>query len=808
MEVWVRITIDNEDGRGAQDYTGAVVADSPIKVLRKLNAPSICTTEIALGLPGLPSPARKARVVVTNQAGETLFTGYLATEPVAIYAGAGVTGPVYRARLSAVSDEWLLDKQSAGSISGSGGVLLQLPGSSVMSQLVSAAQNTTGVVETGLTVVPGGNPRAVGAFAVEPSSSWSTNAAAAANATYASYRVINGAVSVSSAGTTVHSFSEADGTLNLAALSTANLRELANDVTISGAEEPAAYVQEIFQGDGTTSVFALSSAAFRATTRTLLKDNFNEATFDSTQWTVSDGSDHIQLTSAGLTVAGGSGYDGQTTLTALNVIEMGGFVLAELGGVVFGAGSDGMLAGFYTGTAVMANCFVGFRVRQSTSTTGGVTMVIPMVNGAEVGTPFTPVAGHRYTLRLRLFCVEIQRVPQRFYCMVDGNIQEFGSVGGVNAPMQVVFDLLDEGASSNTPATVLYDSAAAGANLAVTPAASTFAAVSSVSLYVSVASLEVSQPGSLWVASTLPNGNLQSRLVGSAGQGVDCKVSYGTVTGSPGKVTFFAGRIPVPGERVAVSYRTERRAVARLADAASIASEATTAAGAVVPGVSRWLGKVSAPVARSSADCESAVSAVLAMATARSASLAGTYSVFNPAEDIWPGDVLQVTTNGAEHSLLVRTVEVTDAHSVPEIAGYRVSFANDWATEWEDGLGLKLSEDVAKDAVLPSSAASGPAEVLPNLQNLAVVSLTSSAIQIDAGLTPPSGGGFEVRRRDWVFGAMNSTPDLVLRSPVRSFSIPRSTQTEQFYVRMYDGSTPPVYSRFSAAAIVNWPIAD
>lgn len=799
----MRITIDNEDGRGAQDYTGAVVAEAPIKVVRKLNTPSTCTAEIALGLPGLPAPVRKARVVVSRGAGEILFTGYLATEPVAIYAGAGVAGPVYRARLNAVSDEWLLDKQSAGSSAGSGGVLLQLPGSSVMSQLTSAAQSTAGVVETGLTVLPGGNPRAVGAFAVEPSSSWSTNAAAAANATYASYRVINGAVSVSSAGTTIHSFSDADGTLDLASLSTANLRELANDVTLSGAEEPAAYMQEIFQGDGSTSEFVLSEAAFRANNRTLLKDNFNQAALDTTQWTVSDGSNHIQLTSAGLTLAGGSGYDGQTALTAVNVIEMGGYVLAELGGVVFGAGSDGMLAGFYTGTAVMANCFAGFRVRQSTSTTGGVTTVIPMVNGVEAGSAFTPVAGHRYTLRLNLFCVEMQRVPQRYYCMVDGDIQEFGPVGGVSAPMQLVFDLLDEGASSNTPATVLYDSAAAGANLTVTPAACTFTAVNSVSLYASIASLEVSQPGSLWVGSTLPNGAVQSRLIGSAGQGVDCKASYGTVAGSPGKVTFFAGRVPVAGERVTVSYRTERRAVARIADAASVASEATAAANISVPGVSRWLGKVSAPVARSSADCESAANAVLAMSTARSASLAGSYSMCNPAEDIWPGDVLLVTTNGAAHSLLVRAVEVTDAHSAPEIAAYKILFANDWATEWEDGLGLKLSEEVAKDAVLPPNAASGAAEVLANLQNLEVVNLTSAAIQIDAGVAAPSGGGFEVRRRDWVFGATNSTPDLVLRSPVRSFSIPRSSQTEQFHVRMYDGSTPPVYSRFSASVIVN-----
>ena len=68
------------------------------------------------------------------------------------------------------------------------------------------------------------------------------------------------------------------------------------------------------------------------------------------------------------------------------------------------------------------------------------------------------------------------------------------------------------------------------------------------------------------------------------------------------------------------------------------------------------------------------------------------------------------------------------------------------------------------------------------------------------------GGGFEVRRSDWQFGIGVDAADLVLRSWVRSFSIPRSAQVERFYVRMYDASTPPVYSRFSSAVFMNWPV--
>jgi hypothetical protein len=88
-----------------------------------------------------------------------------------------------------------------------------------------------------------------------------------------------------------------------------------------------------------------------------------------------------------------------------------------------------------------------------------------------------------------------------------------------------------------------------------------------------------------------------------------------------------------------------------------------------------------------------------------------------------------------------------------------------------------------------------------------VTSLTETALQVDAGTAPPAGGGFEVRRRDWEFGSAVDAADLVLRSPVRSFSIPRAAQVERFYVRSYDSSTPPIYSRFSSAIFVNAPVS-
>jgi hypothetical protein len=770
----VKVTIDNLNGAGAVDYSAALCADGPLKIERVLNAPSRCSGLLDVSDVALAVPVRRSRMVVASESGTVLFTGYIATSPEAIYAGTGLMGPVYRYAFSAVSDEWLLDKQ-ASSLSGaglaqSGGQLLK-----TLTNRVDAELFTTTDVMNGLSV---------GVFEPVQTDNWSTNAGVVASATYAAYRVLNGALTLQPAGTVTHALSDGDGTLQIAALQTAAVKELANDVTVSGAMEPTAYVTETFAGDGTTTVFQLSEDPFKpkgsATASQLVTDSFNESAIDTQIWQIADPGSHLELTSAGLTMTGGNGFDGQTTLTAIDSVEMGGTLVIEAGNVQLGGMSTGIVCGLYSGATASANCFVGYNVRQS----GGSTIAVPFVNGAEVGTVYTLLPGHTYTLRIRLHCVEAQRVLQAYYAMVNGAVQSFGG-GLVSAPMAVVFELQDLGVASNTPATVLYDGAVISS-----PASCSFVAVNSVQLVGSMGYCRVTQTGSGWVVSTLPSGTKFTRLIGVAGEGVDCKIS------SSGKVTFFAGRVPIAGEFVTVLYRVQQRAVARLVNAASVAAEAAGG----VPGTAQWLGKILKPVARSSADCESAAAAVLSFSASSAAAVAGTYAAVNPA-DVWPGDVLAITSNGQTMSVVVRRVDVANGGACPEVLTYRIAFANDWA----EGLGLTLSEAIAADALLPQAALSAPGNVLANLQQLQLVSATDTALQVDAGTAPPAGGGFEVRRRDGDFGP-GVDQDLVLRSPVRSFSIPREAQIEHYYVRMYDGSNPPLYSRFSSAVFTDLPV--
>src|SRR6202041_3510007 len=107
---------------------------------------------------------------------------------------------------------------------------------------------------------------------------------------------------------------------------------------------------------------------------------------------------------------------------------------------------------------------------------------------------------------------------------------------------------------------------------------------------------------------------------------------------------------------------------------------------------------------RSSADCESAAQAVLALASSRAAAIAGSYEAINPtansAADIWPGDVLAITANNQTINVVVRKVDVQNGHAVPELLTYKIAFANDWA----ESLGMTLSEAIAPDSFLPQTA--------------------------------------------------------------------------------------------------------
>jgi hypothetical protein len=125
-------------------------------------------------------------------------------------------------------------------------------------------------------------------------------------------------------------------------------------------------------------------------------------------------------------------------------------------------------------------------------------------------------------------------------------------------------------------------------------------------------------------------------------------------------------------------------------------------------------------------------------------------------------------------------------------------FANDWA----DDLAIKTSATVPADTWLPATV--NPT-VLANLNALTVTAMSGSAVTINTGAAAPAGGGFEIRRRDFVF-MPGEDSDLVMRGSQSTMTFTRVSASDRFYIRIFDGATPPNYSEFSAALFINLPL--
>ena len=303
------------------------------------------------------------------------------------------------------------------------------------------------------------------------------------------------------------------------------------------------------------------------------------------------------------------------------------------------------------------------------------------------------------------------------------------------------------------------------------------------------------QNGSAWVVSTATDGTLTTRRSGAAGTGADYALS------STGVVTFDPGRVPQPGELMTVTYRRSRRAAARRLDAASLQNRLQLA----LPGLPAWAGSVTKPVPRSRADCVAAAQALLALATGAATGQAGHATWLRgtaSADDVQPGDTLAVSSADGVRTLPVHAVTLTDGNAVPELWTVRADFQQSRAESLSFTVGTTVPADLPLPVPVTADAGSLPAA----LAGLQVTVATGSALQVDSGADAPAGGGFEVRRSDANFGSA-STGDLVLNSPVRSFSVPRLAFAERFFVRMYDGSTPPNYCAVSSEVLTSLPLS-
>jgi len=776
----MKLQIDNLDGGGPLDYTAAVDVSQLPKVLRKLNQAAELRFSLVADSTDFVVPVNGARVTLGRMNGQDLFTGYVNAPPGFDYLGWGQRGPVYRYRFVARSDESLFDRKRLPDrppfvARSAGDALRQLSNDLLPGVLdTSAVQN--------LDLLPW--------YVPDPQKKWSVHAALIGLLARANYRAAAGALSFAPVGAAVHTLSEADSSFCPEGLKLAPADAALNDVTIAGLIEPRAYVKDYFVGDGTSLRFYLSQQPFVKLSQTIVNEEYDGAALDATSWSKTDPANAVSVSGGALQVAGGTGADGQTTVVFAEKIELGGAFVLQHGDVLFNAPSNGVLGGLYAGGITAGGCLAGFWVTPN----GSQSDIQAVIHGVRSGPVVATVSGHHYVLSTRFYASAIYRKQQVFH----SSAHPAGSGRGgsdIAADVRVVLEVHD--IDPGNPATlvaaseVLFDGVISGA-----PGFCTYALVNAASMNCSLAFTRLIKAVDAEVRSALPGQGYRTRLVGSQSDGAECVVT------SSEALQFFAQWAPAANEQIVVRYRGNGRALARVTNPAGIAALAHGSD----DGVRAALLHLKEPPPRTAVDCENAALALLD--DGGGSGWAGEYDVWNDflpgGQDVFPGDAVSVSapSRGAAFQAVVREVDVEVEDLGGEHCRYAIRFADDASQRL--GFELESSEIAASLGVTAVTADSIGTNFLAELTEAEITAVTSTSVTVDAGAAAPAGGGIEVRRSDVGWGPDNDR-NLVGRFTSQTFSLPRLSRVQDYFLRPFDGSAPPKYSRYSVALHVDYP---
>jgi hypothetical protein len=778
----MKLQIDNLDGFGPVNYTSSIDGSRSPRVLRRLNQPSELRLSLVADSPIFIVPATGARVTLGLTNGQDAFTGYLMHAPVFEYLGWGERGPVYRYDLIAQSDEGVLDEKRLPDRC----PFLDRSAGDALRQLTQDLM--PGVFDTSAVQ----NLDTLAWYASDPRKTWSQHAAEIAIQARASYRIMNGSLIFAPLGATAFSLNETDNNFCPAGLKLQPVDGLVNDVTVIGQSEPQAYVKDYFVGDGLTLKFYLSHQPFTKTSKTLFDEEYTISPLQPTRWTVTDPSNVISVSGGELHIAGGTGVDGATTLRFSEKIELGGALVMQHGDVMFSAASTGVLGGLYPGAVSIAGCLAGFQITPN----GAQSNIQALVNGASTGAPITTVTGHHYLLTTRLYSQEIYRRQQVFH----SSVHPAGSgIGGAVVPANVrmVLELHDidpaNPATQVAPSTVLYDG--------VISAALDFCAyvlANAANLQCAIAFTRLIQAVDTEVRSALPGQGYVTQLVGSLEEGGECEIT------SSSALEFYPQYAPAANQLIAVDYRSLGHALARVTNPASVAAQQR----GTDNGLHGAVRHLKVPPARTAADCETAALALLDDTTGPA--WTGEYDVWSDflpgnTADIFPGDALHVTvpSRGAVFAAIVSEVEITIENLEGEHFSYKIKFANDAAK----ALAFEFEAAKSKLSLFVNQLTNAQVGTMyvADLTAAEITQVSSTTVTVNAGLAPVSGGGIEVRWSDSGWGPGNDR-NLVGRFTSQTFTIPRLSRVQNCYLRQYDASIPPRYSRCTAALHLDYPL--
>ena len=780
----MKLTIDNLQGLGPVDYTLALDATVAPKIERRINQPSTFTCTLLANTPEFVAPEAGGRLTATRSDGSFLFTGYLTHSPIHEYLGWGQGSAAYRYALVAESDEVLLDQKAlpnrAPFVSRTAGSALRQLAADVM----PGGFDTTGVQDVDT----------LATYTVNPQKSFSYHAGEIALGARACYRALNSALTLTPVGTEMYAIDETDPDFSPEGLKVDSANLLINDVIVSGLDEPQCYVRDYFVGDGLSRSFYLSQTPLPQSRPALIDEEYVGPGLDPTVWSVNDPDGAVSVTAQTLQVKGGTGKDGGTTVCFAEQVELGGALELQHGDVCFTGNSQGIVGGLYSGAVSQAACLAGFQV---TPAAGG-TNIQALVNGSPTGPVVATKSAHRYVFTTYIYSMEVYRAQEIYH---SGQHAGGNGRGGATIPADVRFVLevqdIDPAnpASLVAPATVLYDGVITNA-----PAFCAYALVNAANMVCSIAYTYATHISLAEVRMALPNDDYVTQLVGSLSSGGECSIASST------SLDYYPQYVPPLNALIVASYRGYGRAVAEIADSASIAALQAGSDN----GVRSKAKVVKSPSARTQTDCENAALAILDDAVGQAWS--GTYETWSDclpgeADDIFPGDgvAVNVPSRNADFRAIVRAVAIDLADPANDRGIYSIEFANDLAQPLALEEGASSTVIPLQDLPVRLSTAQVGSYYLANLTDAQVTQVTSTSIAVDAGCAPGVGYGIEVRAHDYGWGVSNDR-NLLGRFNSQTFSLPRLARTQNYFLRLYDNSSPPRYSRYAAALHVDYPL--
>jgi hypothetical protein len=780
----MKLTIDNLQGQGPQDYTGMLDGAQLPKVERKLNQPAELQFSLLANSPGFEVPVAGARVILGKTNGSDVFTGYVTAAPQYEYLGWGEQGSVYRYNVVAQSDEVLLDQKALPNRSpfvdrSAGDALRQLAQDLLPGWFDTSAVEDVDTLAT---------------YEVNPQMSFSFHAAEIALAARGSFRTMNGALMLAPAGAATYALNESDANFSPAGLWLNSPNLLVNELTVIGQDEPQAYVRDYFVGDGESLKFYLSQEPFAQARPALIDEEYLGPDLDPTTWVVNDPSGAVSVVAQTLQIAGGSGVDGQTTVSFVERIELGGALELQHGDVSFTAASQGVMGGLYAGAISVAGCLAGFQITPS----GAGSTIQALINGSLTGPVIATTAGHQYFLTTYMYSMEVYRSGEIYHSSLHPAGSGWGGAA-VAADVRFVLEVQDIDPSNPAtlvaPATVLYDDVIENA-----PGFCTYALVDARNMQCSIAYTYVSHVSLAEVRTALPSAGYVTQLVGALSDGAECEIT------SDPSLDFYPAYVPALNELIVASYRGSGRAVAQVENAASVGAFQKGAD----DGTRGAVRAAKTPGARTDTDCENAALAILddATGTAWSGSYE-TWSDFLPglAEDIFPGDAVTVNvpSRKAAFTAIVREMEIQIADLADDRGFYTIGFANDLAAPLGIEYGASATTIGLQDMPPLLETTQVGAYYQADLTEAQITAVTSTAVTVDAGVAPGGGGGIEVRGNDYGWGQANDR-NLLGRFNTQTFSLARLAATQNYFLRLYDSSSPPKYSRYSAALHVDYPL--